>query len=318
MRCPCAVVVGLVAVTVCGGWAQEAGEEKVNPADGAVMVWVPGTAEACPSGKFRVGSTQEEIDKLWAANGWDADWKQYASDEQPAHEVELDGFWLYKHEVTVGQYAKFLVATGHEPPRLWDDLKGRGDLPRNRLGQQWDLPVVTVSWDDAVAYCQWAGGQLPTEAEWEYAARGPEGRLYPWGNEWDRTRCNSAEYHAGKALSTNAAWAAWFYALPLTAAMAGEHIRGVGSFPSGSSWCGASDLSGNVWEWCRDSYDEGFYATAAAAQKNPECAGTRSPMRSVRGGGWFYMASGCRAAARAGRYPGFRFYDYGFRASHLR
>ncbi|MBM3501641.1 MAG: formylglycine-generating enzyme family protein, partial [Armatimonadetes bacterium] len=119
----------------------------MNPVDGAVLVWVPGTAEACPNGKFRMGSMPEEIDGLWTANGWDVAWKEFTKDEQPAHEVELDGFRLHKHEVTVGQYAKFMAATGHEAPEYWADQKG-----------QVDLPVVSVSWDDAQAYCKWAGG----------------------------------------------------------------------------------------------------------------------------------------------------------------
>jgi len=270
-----------------GGAMQKAGDEKVNPVDGAVMVWVPGTGEACANGKFRMGSTPEEIDGLWAANGWDAEWKQYTKDEQPAHEVELDGFWLYKHEVTVGQYAKFMGATGHEAPGSWDEQKGQADLP-----------VVFVSWEDAEAYCTWAGGLLPTEAQWEYAARGPEGRLYPWGNEWDRTRCNSAEYHAGKALNTEAAHAAWFDGLTTTAPALLAQRRAVGSFPSGVSWCGALDMAGNVWEWCRDWYEEGFYATPDATQKNPECSNKDSNMRVLRGGCWYDWASFCRSTYR--------------------
>ena len=301
MRNACRMVTVLLLSLAGVGLAQQAGEEKVNPVDGAVLVWVPGTAEACANGKFRMGSTPEEIDGLWAANGWDAEGKKFTTDEQPAHEVELDGFWLYKHEVTVGQYAKFLAATGHEEPGFWADQKGQADLP-----------VVSVTWDDAEAYSKWAGGGLPTEAQWEYAARGPEERLYPWGNEWDRTRCNSAEYHAGKVLNTTASWQAWFDGLTKTVPGLLASRRAVGSFPSGESWCGALDMAGNVWEWCRDWYEEGFYGTAGATQKNPEYANKDSGSRVLRGGGWFSLASGCRAALRYRYFPELRGFSYGY------
>jgi len=299
----------LVAATASAEFVPgtRAGEERVNPIDGAVMVWVPGTAEACPGGKFRMGSTPQEIDGLWAAKGWDPDWKTDTKDEQPAHQVELEGFWLYKHEVTVGQYAKFLAATGHEEREFWADQKG-----------QPDRPLVFVWWEDAEAYSKWAGGSLPTEAQWEYAARGPEGRLYPWGNEWDRTRCNSAEYHAGRALNTGAAWTAWFYGLTKTFPAVLANRRAVGSFPSGASWCGALDMAGNVWEWCRDWYEEGFYGTPDATQKNPECANRDSSSRVLRGGGWLNVAHLCRATNRVRSSRESRYVGYGLRPAQTR
>ncbi len=308
MRYASLVLPGLLLQLGGAGLGQpQAGEERVNPVDGAVMVWVPGTAEACPTGKFRMGSTPQEIDALWVANGWDPAWKELTADEQPAHEVELDGFWLYKHEVTVGQYARFLAATGYPAPPVWDDLQGHADLP-----------VVAVSWDDAAAYCRWAGGALPTEAQWEYAARGPEGRLFPWGNDWDRTRCNSAEYHAGKPLNDNARWHAWYDSFPATIATVVEHLCPAGSFPSGASWCGALDMAGSVWEWCSDWHDDEFYASAAAAQRNPECTDNSLIARALRGGGLDFAALYCRAARRDWDLPISRNNDLGLRPVQAR
>jgi len=190
---------------------------------------------------------------------------------------------------------------------VWDELKAHGDLP-----------VVFVTWGDAAAYCEWAGCSLPTEAQWEYAARGPQARLYPWGNAWDRARCNSAEYHAGRALNTTAAWKVWWDPLPATIAMVLGHLRSVGSFPSGVSWCGAMDMAGNVCEWSKDWYDEGFYGAVGAMAKNPECTNNGSNMRVLRGGCWSSKASNCRGASRIWNDPGNRYNDIGFRPALAR
>jgi len=128
---------------------------RVNPRDGAEMVYVP-------AGEFLMGSKEGEGD----------------SDEHPQHKVYLDGFWIYKTEVTVGQYRKFCQATGWQMP---SDPGWKGHD---------DYPMVYVNWDDdATAYAQWAGAALPSEAQWEKAARGPDGRVYPWGNDWDAGKC---------------------------------------------------------------------------------------------------------------------------------
>jgi len=305
MRYATLALVGSAVQTVSAGLPQpRAGEERVNPVDGAVMVWVPGTAEACPNGKFRMGSTQEEIDRLWAATGW-ADWKELTTVEQPAHEVDLDGFWLYKHEVTVEQHAEFVAATGHVAPQA-----GFMEL----LKAHANLPMMCVNWDDASAYCQWAQAALPTEAEWEYAARGPEERLFPWGDHWDRTLCNCAEYQAGQALSDGAAAQAWWNAAPQTAEAAAGYLRPVGSFPAGASWCGALDMAGNLWEWCRDWYDEAFYGSSAAREKNPECTTKRSHDRIMRGGSLNFDSTRCRGANRNWYDPDVRFDFFGIRA----
>jgi len=293
-----------------------AGQERVNPTDGAVMVWVPGTREACANGKFRMSSTPEAIDRLWQENGWDASLKQWTADQQPAHDVELDGFWIYKHEVTNGQYAKFLTATGHAAQLLWDALRDHANLP-----------VVDVTWDDAAAYCLWAGVELPTEAQWEYAARGPDGHSFPWGDQWDRSRCNSAELHAGRPLADYDGWKAWYEGIgawadgdvdKIPSVVAAQYLRDVGSLPGDSSWCGATDMAGNAYEWCRDRYDERFYGTAGAGQPNPECTDNGSGHRVVRGGGWGWPAREWCSAGRNWDSPVRHNCSRGFRAALTR
>jgi len=137
--------------------------------------------------------------------------------------VNLDGYWIYKYEVTVAQYRKFCNETGSNMPEApsW--------------GWQDDHPIVHVSWDNATAYTQWAGVRLPTEAQWEKAARGTDGRAYPWGNEWDATKCANS---VGQRLSST---------------------KPIGSYPSDTSPYGALDMAGNVWEWCADWYDGNYY-----------------------------------------------------------
>jgi len=221
----------------------------VNPMDGAEVVWVP-------SGTFMMGSGDRH---------------------HPVHQVTLDGFWLYKCEVTNGQFAKFAQSSGHAIEGNWKKYTARGE----------NHPVVEVTWNDAKAYGDWAGVALPTEAQWEYGARGPEGRKYPWGNDWDPKKC--CNY---KNLGQGNPWT-----FP------------VGSFPAGASWCGALDLAGNVWEWCADWY--GPYEAGAA--RNPQGSSTGS-RRVLRGGSWYFLNPGdCRSAQRHRNGPLVRRNYHGFR-----
>jgi serine/threonine-protein kinase len=224
----------------------------VNPNDGAEMVWVP-------AGTFTMGSGDgKKIDN---------------NDETPSHQVYLDGYWIYKTEVTVGQYKKFCAATGHQMPRApswgWQDTH----------------PIVNVSWDDAQAYCAWAGVKLPTEAQWEKAARGTDGRIYPWGNEF----------------SSSKAW---------TSESGATHTAPVGSFPDGASPYGCLDMAGNVWEWCQDWYGKDYYASSPSS--NPTGPGYAEG-RVLRGGSWNGNSSFCRCANRNSNDPSFGGYDFGFR-----
>jgi len=227
------------------------GSAKRNPRDGAVMVYVP-------AGEFTMGSDG-------------------AGDEKPRRTVYLDGFWMYRTEVTVGQYRKFCSGTGRDMP----------DPPS--WGWKDDHPVVNVTWDDAKAYADWAGVSLPTEAQWEKAARGTGGREYPWGNTFDASK---AVCSVGLSRSSTAP---------------------VGSIPSGASPCGCLDMAGNVWEWCADWYDSAYYARAP--HRNPENR-QASTYRVLRGGSWILNLSlYLRAANRLYVTPGLRGSYLGFRCS---
>jgi formylglycine-generating enzyme required for sulfatase activity len=274
------------------------------------MVWVPATTDACREGKFVVGSTPEETHALWLANAWPAAWEVETQDDQPAHPVVLDGFWLYKHEVTNGQYARFVAATGRKPPAEFMAAVQEDPYRWEDALQFTDLPVIYVSWQDAEAYCAWAGGDLPSEAQWEYAARGPEQPHFPWGNAWDRERCSNAEYIAQKPLNDPEAMDAfqrglgnfpWHIVLML--------LRRGGSLSADTSWCGAMHMAGNVEEWCRDWYQAEFYGTPEASQPNPVCSDDSPreviaglpPLRAthaLRGGYWNAWALRCRSASR--------------------
>jgi formylglycine-generating enzyme required for sulfatase activity len=196
-----------------------------------------------PAGEFLMGSADGQGEEA----------------ERPQHRVYLDAFHISAHPVTNEQYERFMVETNYQADSWWamdlEDDKGKH-------------PVVHVSWNDAMAYCRWAGGTLPTEARWEKAARGVDGRIYPWGNEWDGSRCNWAGRPNGPGHPC------------------GDCERGttpVGSFPAGISPYGLYDMIGNVWEWCLDRY--GFEYYRHSPPKNPEGPG-RGKERSLRGGAW--------------------------------
>ncbi len=245
--------------------------EQVNPKDGAAMVWVP-------AGEFLMGST-------------DAD-KYAGSDEKPQRRVYLDGYWMYKYEVTVAQYRAFCAATGRALPRFPSGRSwaGKGGWTDPALQNH---PIVNVTWRDATAYAAWAGVQLPTEAQWEKAARGTDGRIYPWGNAWDQAKCANYYNSSSKGIST---WP-------------------VGSFPAGVSWCGAHDMAGNVWEWCADWYQSEYYKTAPARNPTGPATGT---FRVLRGGSWYiYIESGCRGAGRFLNYTDYYWNYNGFRCVAL-
>lgn len=197
-------------------------------------------------------------------------------DDAPARSIHLEAFSIDRAEVASAAYARFLEATGRRPPH-WDAQDARratpsgsplGDPRREDWGRfSWedrrpppgtaDLPVTLVTWFDAEAYCAWAGKRLPTEAEWEKAARGADGRRYPWGSAPPQGRANFGGAHSG----------------PLPP----------GSYPGGVSPYGAADMAGNVAEWVADYHDPGYYREAPdRSPQGPE----RGAQRVVRGGFW--------------------------------
>lgn len=248
------------------------GETSTRPADGMVMVYVP-------VGEFQMGAESEELSAaLQLCNSVMSTCQQagYGNDEQPVHTVELDGFWIDRTEVTNGQYQSCVNAGGCTPAQ------------RSGGGEAADAnhPVVNITWAQAQAYAAWVGGRLPTEAEWEYAARGPEGRWYPWGNEPDGKQLNycgdDCWLPPGLSITTDTGGDGWEMTAP------------VGSYPSGVSWCGALDMSGNVAEWVADWY--GDYT--AERQVNPT-GPSSGENHVIRGGDWASWRWDSRCASRS-------------------
>jgi len=282
-QAPPVIPAGCVAATEQSAAPGEPGYRVVDTRTGVEFVWVP-------AGRFRMGSDREELEQLWRANEWSEAWLAYTDDEVPSEEVEVAGFWIARYEVTQDQYARFLR----------DMLNASPLAPAQPLQPR--LPVTLVSFREAAAFCAWAGMSLPTEVQWEYAARGPESRIFPWGNEWDRTRCNSAEAHAGRPLRNAAEWAEWaegaLGAAEMEQALLGAVpvplLADVGSYPAGDSWCGAADMAGNVWEWCADRYT----ARRQVEERRRGEAGLDEAYRVLRGGSALAKAPDCRGAER--------------------
>jgi sulfatase modifying factor 1 len=225
--------------------------------DGAAMVLVP-------AGEFPMGSEQGD------------------DDEQPVHRVFLDSFYLDTFEVTNGRFAKFVAAIQSEPP--W----GFADAETPVLHAE--RPVRWVNWLEATGYCLWAGKRLPTEAEWEKAARGPEGRLYPWGHE------PPTPAHAVFGLKEST-----------------ETVSPIGQRDKGASPYGVHDLAGNLYEWVADWYDEGFYTPLPTLNPRGPVAGTA---KVQRGGSYINGPYRLRASFRTKGDPTEHDPHVGFRCAH--
>lgn len=205
-------------------------------------------------------------------------------DEQPQRTIYLDTFSIDRYEVTNHQYQQFVAATGHRkaaPPSRYAKSMGKMRSPNQ--------PVVYVSWDDAVAYCRWKGKRLPTEAEWEKAMRGTDGRLWPWGNQEKPNGANWGRVQDGHDVSAR-----------------------VGTFPTDQSPYGVMDGAGNVMEWVADWYQEAYYKDSP--DKDPP-----SPefgiFRVMRGGGYTTTGGDLRITSRSKMVPDFRDETIGFRCA---
>lgn len=244
-------------------------EQILTLAPGVEMIFVP-----VPVGSFLMGS-DPKVDKA------------AASEEQPQHRVQLDAFWIGKYPVTNLQYQAFARAAGYRAPEHWNN----GTLP---AGQE-QHPVVFVNWEDATAFSRWAAGlpggqgvRLPSEAQWEKAARGMDGRIYPWGSEApDANRCNFNGNIGG--------------------------TTPVGRYsPRGDSPYGCADMAGNVWEWVADWYAGDYYFFSPASNPTGPTTGI---YRIWRGGSWNNETRNVRSSGRNRNLPDNRYFNYGFRCS---
>jgi formylglycine-generating enzyme required for sulfatase activity len=212
------------------------------------------------------------------------------ADDGPAHKVCVNGFYMDKLEVTNAQFQKFVEATGYvtdaekhadaADSRTWRHPNGADSDADDML----NYPVVCVSWNDANAYALWADKRLPTEAEWEKAARGTDGRIFPWGNKSPAdSTLNTADKSASFKWSSSSLDDKY------------KGVAPVGSFPAGKSVYGAEDMSGNVWEWCWDWWDPGYYKVSSASNPVGPASGE---YRVIRGGSWYYHLDGARTTQR--------------------
>lgn len=221
----------------------------------------------------RLTAYEKRMKTAWSAEAF--------HDEGPAHMVFLDSFLIDKYEVSNKDYGEFIKTTGHPAPAYWDD-------PRLNKPQQ---PVVGVNWNDAKAYCEFRGKRLPTEAEWEKAARGPHGNLYPWGNDFDSEKANYDKHHDAT--------------LP------------VDSHPEGASYYGVYNMAGNVFEWVSDWYDPQYYSrlqpmvNPSGPEKAVWLGGTGTYVdrltvgekRVIRGGSWIAPEGTIRSTHRFWNHP---------------
>ena len=238
-------------------------------------------------------------------------------DERPQRTITLSAFYMDRYEVTNRRYQAFLQATNHRVPEhccdssynLW---KGT-EIARKLL----DHPVVNVDWHDAAAYCAWAGKRLPTEAEWEKAARGIDAREYPWGNQLDRMRANGVSYWSGTDFGSPEEAKAWWGSENGSAVVVAKGVQGILTVPvteleKGATPTGLMHMAGNVWEWTADWYDPKAYENLE--ERNPKGPGD-GEFKIHRGGSWLNHRGLLRSAVRDGSRPAMRNHGTGFRCA---
>lgn len=271
------------------------GETWTRPLDGAVMVYVL-------SGKFMMGSDSSamaaarKLCREYTGETAVAVCTRAAfANEYPAHPVAVTGFWLDRTEVTNGQYRSCVDAGACTQP------VESGSYYRTSYYSDpayTDYPVIWVTQGQAANYCAWAGARLPTEAEWEYAARGPESTIFPWGDEFDGTRLNYCDRNCDAGPHDPSVDDGYADTAP------------VGSYPAGASWVGALDMAGNVREWVADW--SGMYLPGLQADPvGPETGEGHIP----RGGAWLDKPDDVRSANRGENSIDYSRHKVGFRCA---
>jgi formylglycine-generating enzyme required for sulfatase activity len=282
-------------------------EQRRGGGEGTAAVSVPraGTTRALepagiplvyvPAGTFLMGSTDAEVDaalELCVQYQSNCE-RSWFTAEQPQHQVRLGACWIGQTEVTNAQYRTFIQAGGYAVPEYWT---AEGWQWRERHGvmqpeywadELWNAashPVVGVSWYEAAAFAHWAGARLPTEAEWERAARDTLGSRWPWGQEWEGSKANFCDRNCDYPWKDERADDGYRYTSP------------VGSYGRGASPCGALDLAGNVWEWVADWYAEQYCPTGTLSVNPTGCPSGR--YRVIRGGAWNFEQYALRCATR--------------------
>ena len=258
------------------------------PAEAARLVFEPQMVRI-PAGKFLMGSTKEQAAQA-IKDGADKDWIAW---EQPQHMFELSDYFIGKYPITNREYQAFLRDVKEQtPPRGWD-----GDQFPADKGSH---PVVNVSWDDANAYCKWLNEKtkknyrLPTEAEWEKAARGEDERVYPWGNDFDPKKANTSESKIGDTTDVG-------------------KFSNADPAQSGDSPYACADMAGNVWEWCNDWFDGNEYKLRQGSVVKDPQGPQKGTFRVLRGGSFSSYHWVARCAYRLGNFPVDSSVNRGFR-----
>jgi formylglycine-generating enzyme required for sulfatase activity len=244
-----------------------------------------------PAGKFKMGSTRERVNELKReSKGFNEKAFEF---ELPDREINLEGYYIARYPVTNKEYHEFLNAHPDRPVPFRNEPASEpynwNEPTRSYPEEKDNHPVVLVSWHDAQAYCQWLGGRLPTEAEWEKAARGANSSEWPWGNDWQEGCCNSAEWGSDQILPVGSLLSA------------GDSVYGVG------------DMSGNVWEWCSTLFRRYPYLKNDG-RENPRAQGERV----IRGGTFGSTKDRVRCAYRDKANPNTSDLRIGFRVAFTR
>jgi formylglycine-generating enzyme len=279
---------------------------------------------AVPAGCVPLGTSEQHLDDLAASQHYKREWFE---DEAPQHDAEIAAFWIDAYPVTNSDYLAFCTDTGYatEAERrgfglvygdtYWDEVDGASwrhpGGPEDGIDDRLDHPVVHIAYADALAYAAWAGKRLPTEAEWEYAAHGPQSRRWPWGDGWEPGFANSAEHWYGSPISDFKAWHSWWAEHRKSHGIA-PATTSVGSFsPTGDSPFGAADMAGNVSEWTGSVYK--LYDPARRYHETYEIAAGRYQV--LRGGSWMNFRYQLRTSERFASDPAYSSISIGFRCA---